>query len=374
MMNKLRCPPLCWIVTLLAMVVLVGCTAPAKRPEADPVFYPPAPGAPRIQHLKTFSNDRDLGLTSSALANFVLGDDASEQRLKQPYGVAMFEGKIYVADSRAPGLAVFDLVQKKFSLVTGSGNSRMKRPINVTIDTDGTKYVTDTGRDQVLIFDREDRFVATYGTEGQFKPVDTAIMGERLYVVDIGHHQVHVLEKKSGKPLFTFGKPGSGPGEMFHPTNISVGPDGNVYVVETSNFRVQRFTAEGIPVRTYGAVGTVPGSFSRPKGIAIDPKGRLFVADAAFENIQVFDNGGRLLMFFGQPGNGVEGLNLPAGVAIDHDNVALFQPYADPKFSIEFLILVASQFGPNKVDVFGFGTMSGMDYPPDERQAKKPAP
>ena len=371
-MNKSRRrSPLRRIAMLFAVALLAGCTTPAKRPELGAVFYPPAPSAPRIQHLKTFTNDHDLGVSSSALANFVLGDDTSAQRLQQPYGVAMFDGKIYVADSRAPGLAVFDLVQQKFSLVTGSGIGRMKRPINVTIDTDGTKYVTDTGRDQVLVYNREDRFVATYGTAGQFKPVATAILGERLYVVDIGHHQVHVLDKKSGKPLFKFGKAGSEPGELFHPTNIAVGPDGNIYVVETGNFRVQRFTAEGKSVRTYGEVGTTPGTFARPKGIALDHMGRLFVGDAAFENVQVFDNNGKLLMFFGQPGNGGEGLNLPAGVTIDRDNIALFRRYADPKFSIEFVILVASQFGPNKVDVYGFGKMASMDYAADDRPAAK---
>ena len=52
----------------------------------------------------------------------------------------------------------------------------------------------------------------------------------------------------------------------------------------------------------------------------------------------------------------------PAGVAIDYDHVALFKSYADPKFDIEYLIVVASQIAPNKVDVFGYGRMSGVDY------------
>ncbi len=262
---------------------------------------------------------------------------------------------------------MFDLVQRKFSLVTGSGNGRMKRPINVTIDADGSKYVTDTGRDQVLVFDRNDRFVTAYGTAGQFRPVDTAIAGERLYVVDIRNHQVQVLDKRSGKFLFKFGSAGSAPGELFHPTNISIGPDGDVYIVETSNFRVQRFSAEGKPVRIYGESGSEFGTFSRPKGIAIDRAGRLYVGDAAFENVQIFDVSGKLLLYFGQPGDKAEGLNLPAGVSIDYDNVALFKRYADPRFTIEYLILVASQFGPNKVDVFGFGRMQGMQYPPDAK-------
>jgi len=371
-MKRSSLTPLHGVAAMLVTAILAACaSAPTESPQAPSVaFYPSLPNPPRIQHLATIASERDITAPASGFAQFVLGDDPKVQRLKQPYGVAMSEGKIYVADSRASGIAIFDLAQKRFKLVTGSGNGRMKRPINITIDDDGTKYVTDTGHNQVLIYDREDRFVSAYGTQGQFKPVDTAIRGDRLYVVDIQHHQVQVLDKRSGKLLFTFGKAGSGVGELYHPTNIAIGPEGDVYVVETSNFRVQRFTADGKHMRVYGEVGGELGTFSRPKGIALDRTGRLYVGDSAFENVQIFDNSGKLLLFFGQPGDKAEGLNLPAGVTIDYDNVEFFRRYADPRFNVEYLILVASQFGPNKVDVFGFGKMRGMEYPPDD----KPAP
>ncbi len=350
-----------------AAILVAGCAGgPVGTGDASgPVFYPPLPNAPRIQYLTTISSERDVGAQESGFEKFVVGEDTHAQQLRQPYGVAMHQGRLYVADSRAPGLAVFDFVKKRFSLVTGSGGGRMRRPINVTIDADGTKYVTDTGRNQILVYDNDEHFLTAYGAEGQFKPVDTAISGERLYVVDIQHHQVHVLDKHSGATLFSFGKAGSAPGELYHPTNIAIGADSDVYVVETSNFRVQRFSADGKPVRVYGRIGNEIGTFARPKGIALDRAGRLYVGDSAFENIQVFDNDGKLLMFFGQPGGRIAGLNLPAGVTIDYNSVSVFARFADPRFALEYVILVASQFGPNKVDVFGFGRMQGAVYPPD---------
>ena len=362
-----------FIVALLAAALTTGCASvPAPEPQAQgTAFYPPMPNPPRIQHLKTITGERDMGVSVSGFAKFVLGDEAKTQQLMQPYGVGMYGGKLYVVDSRAPGLAVFDLAQQRFELMTGAPNGRMKRPINITIDSDGTKYVTDTGRDQGRVYDRSDRFVDAFGEANQFKPVATAISGERLYVTDIQHHQVQVLDKHTGRLLFKFGTAGSKLGELFHPTNIAIGADGDVYIVETSNFRVQRFTADGKPVRLYGDFGNESGNFTRPKGIALDRKGRIYVGDSAFENVQIFDNDGRLLLFFGQPGGDVEGLNLPVGIAIDYENVRYFQAYADPRFNIEYLIFVVSQFGLNKVDVFGYGKMSGMDYAADEAAAAK---
>ena len=75
---------------------------------------------------------------------------------------------------------------------------------------------------------------------------------------------------------------------------------------------------------------------------------------------------GELLLFFGAPGDWPDSLNLPADIEIDYDNVALFQGYAHPDFELEYIILVSSQFGVNKVNVYGFGKMKGMEYVDDE--------
>ena len=358
------------LVSILMAALLAGCaTGPAVQTASAPaderVFYPPLPEAPRIQHLVTLAGENDLAAPKDDFARFVLGEDKHESRLVQPYGTAMDRGRLYVVDTGAAALVVFDFAKGAMQVLPGTGSGRLKRPINIRIDAEGYRYVTDTGRDQIVVYDRADRFVRAIGEPGQFKPTDLAIVGERLYVVDIQHHGVQVLERSTGKFLSHFGKPGSNDGEMFHPTNIAVAPDGDLLVVDTSNYRVQRFTAAGKFVRAHGTVGSVPGSFARPKGIAVDGAGRIYVSDAAFENVQLFDAEGRLLMDFGQPGDGKPGLNLPTGVTIDRGNVEWFRRYARSGFDIEYLIFVASQFGPNKVDVFGFGKMRGKDYPPE---------
>lgn len=357
-------------VIIAFLAIVAGCAAPPPAPETPgAVFYPAPPDPPRIQYLATFDRATSVGAARSGLADFVLGEEGKAEVLKRPYGTAFFEGRIYVADSKGPAIAIFDLASRRYSTFSGTGTAKLQQPINITIDAEGTKYVTDTIRNQVVVFNRSDQFVAAFGAKGEFKPVDTAVAGERLYVVDIEHHQVVVLDRRSGKRLSAFGKPGSAPGTLYHPTNIAIGPEGDIFVADTGNFRVSRFTPEGQFVRVYGEAGQSPGTFARPKGIAVDRAGRLYVGDAAFQNVQMFDKEGRILMAFGKPWDGKEGLNLPAGVALDYDNVALMQPYADKDFALEHLILVVSQFGPNKVDVFGFGRKRGVVYPEDPAPA-----
>ena len=344
----------------ILLLAISGCatTSVSQTPGEGGIFYPPAPNPPRIQFLTKFSSAYDVSADgSSGLRDFVFGgEELEEQAINKPYGLAIHDGAIFAVDTRGSGYVIFDVAAGKWRAVQGSGGGAMKKPLNIAIDDDGTRYVTDSDRKAVLVFDRNDRFRLAIGEPGQFKPSDVAIAGDHLYVSDVLHQKIHVLDKRSGETLFTFGETGSGPGQMAHPTNLTIGPDGTIYVTDTSNFRIQHFTAEGEFIRQIGSVGTGYGQFARPKGIAVDQEGRIYVVDAAFQNVQLFADDGALLMFFGQPGKKRGDFNLPTVVKVDYDNVEYFRKYAAPGFEIEYLVLVANQFGLNKVVVFGFGS------------------
>ena len=351
-----------FLLLLLTTVLLASCAAPAKEEQTGPIFYPPLPNPPRLQYLATFSGASDV-VESSGFKAFLLGDRTEASSLVvKPYGVAMYDGAIYVVDTRGNGYGVFDLRNKKAFTVRGSGAGRMVKPINITIDQDGTKYITDTGRNQILVFDAKNKFIRAYGIKDQFKPSDVASVGDKLFVADLKNHHIQVLSKQSGDVLYNVARGGQNEGELFYPTNIEVDADGYLHVSDTGNFRIQKFTLDGKFVSSYGVVGTGLGQFARPKGIAVDHLGRRYIIDAAFENVQIIDTDGKLLLFFGGPGADRDSINLPTDIEIDYDNVNLFQKYADPNFKLEYVILVASQFGVNKVNVYGFGKMEGMDY------------
>jgi DNA-binding beta-propeller fold protein YncE len=346
---------------VLIGLALIGSVAAAQTEDEisqQAIFYPNPPSEPKLQFLKQFSSALDLSTTNKGFRDFVFGGEDKEAKLvEKPYGAGVFEGSLYVVDARGNGYAVFDVANNRSRFFQPKGAGALIKPINITIDKDGTRYITDTGREQILVYDSEERFLKAIGSSGQFRPVDVAIADDRLYVTDILHHQVHILDKQSGEVLSTFGGAGAKPGEFFHPTNLALGPDGTIYVTDTTNFRIQQFTADGEFIRTMGSVGAAPGTFSRPKGVAVDRDDNIYVVDSAFENVQILAPDGGARMAFGRSGNAPDNINLPTVVKIDYDNVSYFERYAAPGWEIEYLVIVANQYGPNKVVVFGFGQM-----------------
>jgi DNA-binding beta-propeller fold protein YncE len=129
-----------------------------------------------------------------------------------------------------------------------------------------------------------------------------------LYVTDLSQ-RVTVISP-AGKVLQRWGKPGSGPGEFKFvpgdpsvPTDvqgkIAVGPDGEVYVSDSGNARVQVFTPQGRFVRQFGSYGSGQRQFLHPSDIAVDNAGSVYVADDQAETVSKFSPGGKVIWQIG---------------------------------------------------------------------------
>jgi len=347
-----------------ALVLLaVACAAPRRKAEA-PVFFPPAPELPRIQYLTSFSGLKDIE-EQSAFSRFVVGD-MPDQKVDKPYGVAVHDGRIYVCDTNG-GVAVFDLKAGTFGLLKGAvGRGMLRQPVNISIEPDGTKYVADPVRGQIVVFDRNDEYLKAYGAPGGWRPVDAVPFENKLYVADVQNGLVKVFDRQSGDAIGTIGDTQDPSGRLDRPTNLAVDRDGFVYVSDAGRFQVVKFDREGRFQAAFGRLGDNLGHFARPKGIALDRDGHLYAVDASFNNVQIFNERGRLLMFFGKAGDEAGDLLLPAKVAIDYDNLQYFQQYVRAGFRVEYLVLVTSQFAKRRVSIFGFGREEGARYPGDE--------
>jgi DNA-binding beta-propeller fold protein YncE len=355
---------------VILLVFLSSCATGPKTAKQPPVFYPGPPDPPRIQFLKSFTKASDIEAPKSAFTSFVTGEKERSLMLDKPYGIAAYQGKIYVCDTNAAVL-VFDLEKKTLTPLQGAqGLGKLVQPLNISIDKDGNKYVTDTVRKQVVVFDRNDFYVRAFGPVEDWKPVDAAVYEGRLYVADIKNSEIKVFDLQSGELQSSFGRKGTEDSKLGMPTNIAFDSNGYLYVSDAGRFQVVNLDRDGNGRGVIGSLGRHPGAFSRPKGLALDRQNRLYVVDTAFNNVQVFSADGQLLLFFSKGGNGPGELYLAAKVAIDYDNVKYFQQYAEPNFQIEYLILVTSQFGDHKVNVYGFGAEKGKIYKTDEELKK----
>ncbi|MHC4645250.1 MAG: 6-bladed beta-propeller [Planctomycetota bacterium] len=324
---------------------------------SKPVFYPEPPDRPRLQFLFSIAREQDLGRQQqerSALEKFVLGDeDPRRGRIEKPYGIAMFDGKIYVCDVGRQIVQVIDLRQGKFSYLTK--DRRLRNPANIFIEADGTKYVSDAVAGAVFVFDKSDTLQAILGRELKIKPVGLAVRGMRCYVADAASNQVVVLDKTTGQEILRMGKRGEQDGEFRSISGLSLDDQGNVYVTDRLLGKVTKFDGNGIFLASVGKLSASFSSFIRPKGIAVDKQRRFWVVDSAMEVGKIFNEQGQLLLLFGMPGTAPGNMLLPAGIAIDYDNVDLFGDYFAEGAKIEFLVFVSNQFGPHLISVYGFG-------------------
>ena len=356
-------------IAAVALIVLAASCAARVAPQQVRVVFPPPPAPPRLQYLTSFNGLKDVE-TQSSFNKFVAGEK-EDLKLDKPYGVAIYDGKIYVCDTNAT-VIVFDLKGKTFGPLKGAvGPGKLMQPSNISIDGDGIKYVSDPVRGQVVAFDRNDEYLTAYGAPGNWRPVDAVAFEDRLYVVDTKDRVVKIFDKKSAEPIKSIGAQGEPSERLQHPTNLAFDTEGSLYVTDLSRFQVVKFDRDGHFKSAFGKPGDNYGHFARPKGTAVDREGRLYAVDASFNNVQIFNKDGRLLMFFGEPGENAGNFLLPAKVTIDYDNVSYFQQYVQPGFEVEYLVLVTNQFGPHMVNVWAYGKQKGQRYPTDEELLKE---
>lgn len=131
-----------------------------------------------------------------------------------------------------------------------------------------------------------------------------------VYVADFGNDRIQVYDATM---MFVreFGQRGKLPGELNQPSGVAIGSDGNVYVADTWNQRIQVFRPDGEYLREWG------GSFYGPRGIAAGPNGDIYLSDTGNHKVRKFDLEGKELLVIGQKGNAPGEFTEPVGVAVD---------------------------------------------------------
>jgi DNA-binding beta-propeller fold protein YncE len=352
----------CTLMLLTALAItLSGCTSAQKTQDDRAArgvyaFWPPLPDEPRVQFLTSFRYSSDVEKQRSTIDELIFGSEQERLAIGKPYGVAMWDGKIYVCDIANPGVVILDLRKQQTRVMGATGSPAMSQPTDIAIAEDGFKYVVDRRQDRIFVFSPDDRQAGVIGWQG-FAPVGVAVRGRELYVPDREAKQIIVVDRVSGEMLRAIGEAGGGEGQFIYPLGIAVGPQGHIYVTDAIRGRLQKFSSDGELLLTQGQISDTAGNFVRPKHIAVDSEGIIYVVDAAFQNVQMFNDEGEVLMFFGSAGSHLGSMSLPAGLDVYEGDLDLFQRQIHPSFAVKRLVLVTNQFGLNKVSVYAMGEL-----------------
>jgi DNA-binding beta-propeller fold protein YncE len=344
------------------LISLTGCAGSAStraEPAAETVprtFWPPPPNEPRIQYLRSFSLSSDVERERSAIDKLVFGDEAQVLPIGKPYGVDVWNGRIYVCDITNPAVVILDLAQQETRLMLTRGADQMAQPTDIAIADDGMKYVIDRRRGRIFVFNEMDRHVGTWGDQS-LTPAGVAVHGDELFVPDFTTQSVLVYDRFRGAQLRAVGGADEEGGGLIRPLGAHVDAEGSLFVGDVIRGRVQVYDADGAVTRTLGQITDTPGGFVRPKHLVVDADGVLYVVDASFQNVQMFNDQGELLMFFGGPGNFDGSMSLPAGIAVHEGVFAPFAGDVHPAFDAQRLLFVTNQFGPHRVAVYAMGRL-----------------
>lgn len=178
----------------------------------------------------------------------------------------------------------------------------------VATDSRDRVYAFNRGEHPMIVFDRDGRFLTAWG-EGVFTNAHGIHIGpdDTLYCADNFDHTVRVFTP-DGTLVRTLGEKdapsdtgftawdtpvqrAAGPFNMV--TNAALAPDGSLYVSDGyGNARVHKFAADGTLQFSWGGPGSGPGQFRLPHAIAVDRRGTVYVADRENSRIQVFTAAG----------------------------------------------------------------------------------
>ncbi len=321
--------PSCLCAFVPFLLALVGCVKqqgvifPPRKP---PLVFPAPPEQPRIRYVGQLATSADLKPAVPVTQAFgeALFGKAETASMLTPYAVCTDgRDRVFVADSNAQVVHVFDLKNRKYARWhPDNKESRFAQPVGIAFDGQTRRlYVADSAAGHVQMFDPYGNDLGELGPNVLNRPVGLAfeVRTGRLFVADAGQHQVLVFGRDRAL-LARIGTRGTELGQFNYPTNVAVDSQGRLYVSDSLNFRVQQFAPDLKPIRQIGRKGDMPGYFAQPKGIAVDSEDHLYVVDANFESIQIFDASGALLMDFGAEGNGDAEFWLPAGIFIDRRN------------------------------------------------------
>ncbi len=390
-----RCRKLAALVLALATCVGLATTATASKKkkkaataatEAGPhkfkfdptkLVWPAPPNVARVKWQDYFAGmkidynvDKDKKKKQTWMDRLAGTQSAAEMGIPKnypfqmiaPYGLAVdSKGLIYAADQKVGAVFIFDPKTHGTQMIRNGYEAKFNWINGLAMDDDDRLFVSDCGLHHILVFNPQHQ-VEGIVNEGLVCPVGLALDTENrfLYAADTEQDQVLVFDADSFKLLRRIGTGGknhylTSVGDFAAPQGVAVDKDGNLYVTDTLNNRVEIFDADGEFVSLFGRHGDGPGDFARPKGIAIDGDGHIWVADEMTDRLQAFNRDGQLLTYIGIGHGDLPGqFKALVGVTVDKENR-----------------IITSEQLPGRVQVFQYVTEAQAVVEKEKEEAER---
>lgn len=252
-----------------------------------------------------------------------------EGQFKEPVNIAISEGQLYVVDSGNNRVQEFSKTGAYLGQIGGPGTSagQFSEPRGIaTNPTTGDLYVTDFNEARVQEFSPAGKFLVQWETWSKShevsNPVGIAINSSgQLYISDRYADKITVwtLPETGGAQLSyasAFGAAGSSEGQFKEPYSASIDGQGNLWISDHKNNRIEKFTNKGTVLASYGTTGTGNLQFKGPWGIAVNKStGNVYVCDYENNRVEELSSTGTFVRAFGTSGSGT--LENPSGITID---------------------------------------------------------
>lgn len=251
-----------------------------------------------------------------------------EDALDKPMDISVIGQFIYVTDTNNKRIQVFDLAGTQVFKFGKQGDKpgEFQFPYGITGDSQGNVYVADLYLGCISVHDLKGKFIRYFGEKNPKEKVIEApgsirMVKDKMYVTDIMKSKVMVFDI-NGKKLLELGQVGTKPSEFRAPNGITADNDGNIYVVDTANQRVQVFDPKGKFLRSFNGSTDGKGAsvFVNPRGIAVDSRGIVYVVSNLTHYIYGYDKDGKEVFVFGGSGEANDKFSLPNGLFVDQND------------------------------------------------------
>jgi DNA-binding beta-propeller fold protein YncE len=199
-----------------------------------------------------------------------------------PIGIAQgARNEILVADSELKSVFRLD---RDGNPVGEFGHDILERPTGLARDAQrGRIFVADTRAHDIKVFDDDGKLINVIGQrgegDGEFNfPTHLAFVAGKLYVTDTMNSRIQIFDA-DGNFIAKFGKLGLNVGNLVRPKGLAVDSASNIYVIESLYDNLLVFDNKGRTLMALGGSGKEIGEFYLPSGVWIDRDDQVYIAD-----------------------------------------------------------------------------------------------